>query len=81
MTKPDCPHFNQCQITNIRCKPKVTSNLQNYHGKIYCGISKGAFKQPKTLGRLSAILNFEKIPTNKKKRYLLFMSEWKTFHH
>ena len=34
INKPDCPLSNQCQITNITYKSKITSNLQNYHGKI-----------------------------------------------
>ena len=36
---------NQCQITNIIYKAKTTSNLRNYHEKIYFGTSKGTFKQ------------------------------------
>ena len=40
INKPDCPHFNQCQITNIVCKAKITSNSRNYYGT-----SEGTFKQ------------------------------------
>ena len=36
---------NQCQITNIIYKAKTTSNLRNYHEKIYFGTSKSTFKQ------------------------------------
>ena len=35
MNKPDCPLSNQCQITNVIYKAKLTSNFQNYHGIIY----------------------------------------------
>ena len=45
INKPDCPLSNQCQITNITYKSKITSNLQNYHGKIYYGTSENTFKQ------------------------------------
>ena len=45
INKPDCPLSNQCQITNITYKAKITSNLQNYHGKIYYGTSENTFKQ------------------------------------
>ena len=45
INKPDCPLSNQCQITNIIYKTKITSNLQNYHEKTYCGTSEGTFKQ------------------------------------
>ena len=34
INKPDCPLSNQCQITNIIYKAKITSNLRNYHEKI-----------------------------------------------
>ena len=34
INKPDCPNFNQCQITNIIYRAKIRSNLRNYHGKI-----------------------------------------------
>ena len=30
INKPDCPLFNQRQITNIIYKAKITSNLRNY---------------------------------------------------
>ena len=33
INKPDCPISNQCQITNIIYKAKITSNLRNYHKK------------------------------------------------
>ena len=42
--KPDCPLSNQCQIMNIIYKAKITSNLRNYHGKIYYRTSEGTFK-------------------------------------
>ena len=29
INKPDCPLSNQCQITNIIYKAKITSNLRN----------------------------------------------------
>ena len=45
INKPDCPLSNQCQIRNIIYKAKITSDLWNYHGKIYCRTSKGTFKQ------------------------------------
>ena len=45
INKPDCTLSNQCQIMNIICKAKITSNLQNYHEKIYYEISNGTFKQ------------------------------------
>ena len=35
INKPDCPLSNQCQITNIIYKAKITSNLRNYREKIY----------------------------------------------
>ena len=43
--KRDCPLSNQCQITNIRYKAKITSNLRNYYGKIYYRTSEVKFKQ------------------------------------
>ena len=45
INKPDCPLSNQCQITNIIYKAKITSNLRNYQEKIYYGTSEGTFKQ------------------------------------
>ena len=42
---PDFLHYNQEQILNIMYKSKITSNLQNFHGKIYHGTSKGKLKQ------------------------------------
>ena len=43
--EPDCPLSNHCQITNIIYKAKITSNLRNYHQKVYYGTSEGTFKQ------------------------------------
>ena len=34
INKPDCPLSNQCQITNIMYKSKISSNLQNYQEEI-----------------------------------------------
>ena len=34
INKPDCLLSNQCQITNIMYKAKITSNLQNHYEKI-----------------------------------------------
>ena len=45
INKPDCPLSNQCQITNIIYKAKITSNLRNYQEKIYYGTSEGTLKQ------------------------------------
>ena len=45
MNKPDWPLSNQYQITNIINKAKITSNLQNNHGKIHYRTSEGRFKQ------------------------------------
>ena len=45
INKPDCPFSNQCQITNLIYKAKITSNLQNYNEKIYCRTRKRTFKQ------------------------------------
>ena len=45
INKPDCPLFNQRQIKNIIQKAKITSNLQNYHEKIYFGTNEGTFRQ------------------------------------
>ena len=45
VNKPDCPLSNQCQITNIIYKAKITSNLGNCNEKIFYGISEGTFKQ------------------------------------
>ena len=33
INKSDCPLSNQCQITNIIYKARITSNLRNYYGK------------------------------------------------
>ena len=43
--KPDCPFSNQCQMTTIIQKTKITTNLRNYHGKIYYETSEGTFQQ------------------------------------
>ena len=43
INKHNCPLPSQCQITNIIYKAKITSNLQNYHGKIHYETSKGTF--------------------------------------
>ena len=45
INKPDCPLSDQCQITNIIYKAKITSNLRNNFGKIYYGTSEGTFQQ------------------------------------
>ena len=45
ISKPDCPLSNQCRITNIIYKVKITSNLLNYHEKVYYETSEGTFKQ------------------------------------
>ena len=43
VNKPDCPLSNQCQITNIIYKAKITPDLRNYE-KVYYGTSEGPFK-------------------------------------
>ena len=45
INQPDCPLSNQCQITNIICKAKITANIRNCHRTVYCGTSEGIFKQ------------------------------------
>ena len=45
ISKPDCLLSKQCQITNIIYKANITSNLRNYHEKIYYGTSEGTIKQ------------------------------------
>ena len=45
INKPNYPLSNQCPIKNVIYKAKITSNLRNYHEKIYCGTSEGSFKQ------------------------------------
>ena len=45
INEPHCSLSNQCQITNIIYKAKITSNLRNYHEKIYYGTREGTFKQ------------------------------------
>ena len=59
INKPDLPLSNQCQITSIIYKTKITSNLRNYHGKIYYGTSEGAFKQ--RYGNHKKSFNHEKL--------------------
>ena len=44
INKPDHPLSNQCQITNIKYKGKILSNLGNYHGKIYYVTSKNIYR-------------------------------------
>ena len=44
VNKLDCSLADQCQITNIIYKGKITSNFWNYNGKICCGTSEGKFK-------------------------------------
>ena len=45
INKLDFPLSNQCQITTIIYKAKITWNLRNYHEKIYYGTSEGTFRQ------------------------------------
>ena len=59
INKPDCPLSNQCQITNIICKAKITSNL---HEKIYYRTSEGTFKQ--SYGNHKKSFNHEKYRTD-----------------
>ena len=54
--------FNQCQVTNIICKTKITSNLRNHHWKIYYGTSEGKFKQ--RYGNHKKLFNHEKYRTD-----------------
>ena len=35
INKPDYPLSNQCKIKNRIYKAKITSNLRNFHEKIY----------------------------------------------
>ena len=56
INKPDCPFSNQCQITNLIYKAKITSNLQNYNEKIYCRTRKGTFKQRYETKRYHSIM-------------------------
>ena len=44
INKPDCHLSNQCRITSIIYKVKITSNLRNYYGKIYYRTSESTFK-------------------------------------
>ena len=62
VNKVDCPLFNQRQITNIIYKAKFTSNLRNYHEKIYCRTSEGSFKQ--SYGNDKKSFNHEKHRTD-----------------
>ena len=62
MNKPDCPLSNQCQITNIIYQAKLTSNLWNYHKKIYYGTNEGTFKQ--RYGNHKKSFNLEKLRTD-----------------
>ena len=62
INKPDCPLYNQCQITNIIYKAKITTNLRNYHEKVYYGTSEGTFKQ--LYGNHKKSLNHEKHRTD-----------------
>ena len=62
VNKPDCSLSNQCQITNIIYKAKITSNLRNYHGKIYDGTSEGTFK--KRYGNHKKLFNHKKHRTD-----------------
>ena len=45
INKPDYPLSNQCQISNIIYKAKITSNFRNYHEKIYHETDEGTIKQ------------------------------------
>ena len=45
VNKPDCSPSNQCQITNIIYKAKITSNLRHYNRKIFYRTNEGTFKQ------------------------------------
>ena len=60
--KPDCSLSNQCQITNIIYKAKITSILRNYQEKIYYRTSEGKFKQ--RYGNHKKSLNHEKHRTD-----------------
>ena len=59
INKTDCPLSNQCQITSIIYKAKITSNLGNYNGKTYYGTSEGRIKQ--RCGNHEKSLNHENI--------------------
>ena len=69
INKPDCLLSNQCQITNIRYKRKITSNVRNYHRKLYYGTSEGTFKQ--RYGKYRKSFNHEKhrVDTELSKEY------------
>ena len=62
INKPDCPLSNQCQITNIIYKAKITPNLRNYQEKVYYGTGEGTFKQ--RCGNHRKSFNHEKHRTN-----------------
>ena len=52
INKPDCPFSNQCQITNIAYKVKITSNLRNWkkipqNQRIYIDIHRKSFDHEK----------------------------------
>ena len=67
INKADCPLSNQFQITNIVYQAKLTSNLQNYHEKIYYGISESTFKQGyETIRNHSIMKNIGKIQNFRK---------------
>ena len=72
INKPDCSLSNQCQIINIIYKAKITSNLRNYHEKIYYGTIEGIFKQ--CYGNHKKSFNHEnhKADTELSKEYLIF---------
>ena len=63
ISKPDCPLSNHYQILNIIYKAKITSNLRNYHEKVYYGTSEGTFKQ--RYGNHKKSFNHEKHRTDK----------------
>ena len=62
INKPNCPLSNQCQITDIIYKAKITSNLRKYHQKIYYRSSEGTFKQ--RYGNHKKSFNHEKYRTD-----------------
>ena len=62
ISKFECPLFNQFQIANIIYKAKITSNRQNYQGKIYYGTSVGTFKQ--RYGNQKKLFNHERHRTD-----------------
>ena len=62
INKPDCPLSNQCEIANIIYTAKITSNLRNYHEKIYHETNEGTFKQ--RYGKHKKSVNHEKRRAN-----------------